>query len=408
MVKALKGLLLLYSVALVCSVAAMEIISVLLTLTAMVLFVIHKDWQKPNFTSLGVCLLVFNGAIFLSLIFSPADSVNWILGLKTFKYSMWAWALAYLLTRYLSFEEIKSWLPYWFSLILILSLYTIFQFFYGVDFFRSQSKIVAIGAFYRPTGFFSMSLTLAYCLAMGAISLVPLAFHQNKTKYASLFWGIALVAMLAVGLTLSRGAWLSYAISLVLVVVLLRSKRLAVASGLALVLVGLVLALNPSVQAKFWNAFDLQDSSQSYRLILWKSYWQIFLDHPFIGTGWLQGEAFLTQAFEKIGQPNFGFKSHAHSNYLQILSGVGIFGIMAYLALIFSGLRAAYRQFCAGKEKTLVNYLGLSLLATQVLFHLGGLTESNLIDAELTHFLFSQWAILMSLFRVGRFEASSD
>lgn len=398
-----------YSLALFCSIAVLEMVSVLLSLVALVLFIKEKEYKDFKLSALhgaDLSLIAFNVIIILSVLFGPMETINWKATLNIFKISIWYWALRYLILRYYSIESFKKGLPLWSALVLTIAFYTIVQFFTGVDLVKTPSRAVAYGQFFRPVGFFSMALTQAYNLSMGAILLLPFAFLEKK-KSLSLFYSFCFfVASVAIVLTLSRGAWASFFLSLALLIWLVGTKKQKAFSYLALFAGLTLMATNSSIQGKIMDLFNPEEASQSYRLTLWQAYFEMYKDHWLLGTGWRHSEPFLPQYLNKIGEPDFEFLSHAHSNYVQILASLGSLGLLSFLAFVLLRLKMAY-ELIRSSAHTLFVPLGAGFLGVQLVFHMGGLTEATLLDSEVTHMLFSQYAVLGAVYR-WRFGSYGD
>lgn len=87
----------------------------------------------------------------------------------------------------------------------------------------------------------------------------------------------------------------------------------------------------------------LEDVRQDYsiytRVMVLRQSWELFLEHPLTGIG-------LNNFFARSGTDVFK-RIGVHNAYLEVLCGVGIFGMIAYLAVICSALRQFYLGFRA-------------------------------------------------------------
>ncbi len=395
MAKLVHGLLVLYSVALLSSIAVLEIASVLLSLVAIILYIkkvmdedISFSWPQETFSWF---LILFNLAVFLSFFFSPLEVIDYSKGFGIFKITVWYFSLRFLLDQYFSPTHFERFFPFWASLCFILSVYTIFQFFTGIDLVRGPGHILEFGPFYRPTGFFSMSLTLAYALGMAGILILPWIIQRGERDRVNPYYGFMFfIVTVAMVLSLSRGLWLGLICAVTVFLFFTRSKKLTwMFVLLAIPLIG-VMGANPTIQEKVMLLFD-PNAANYYRLVLWEAYWEMFKDHWILGVGWQQNEALLDQYLNLIGKGDFEFRSHAHSNYFQILAGTGILGFLAFLGMLFSGFAKA---FSLKRTNGYLKLFGVGFILSQLIFHVGGLTECNFTDAELTHMIISQWAVL--------------
>lgn len=395
MAKLVKGLMFLYSMALLSSIAVMEMVSILLTLVALIFFLkssfkddFHLQWQSSAFDK---SLLAFNAVLLFSLVFSPVEHLNMAHGLSMLKITTWYFALKFLFLKFFNIEDIKTFAPYWCGMVVILSSYTCIQFFFGIDLIRGEGSILPFGPFFRPKGFFSMSLTLAYVLGLAGIVLMPMMISWDKSRKTQPLYVLAFaLSSIAMILSLSRGLWLGLVISGSVCLILLKSKKLTIQTLSFVLPLLVILGFNPTIQEKIRLLGD-PGSANYYRLTLWQAYGRMFLDHWILGVGWLQNEAFLQKYLDLIGQGDFSFRSHAHSNYFQILSSVGTLGFLTYLAMMYYGFKQSFRIY---KLNGFFSTLGVAFICSQLIFHIGGLTECNLTDGEVTHMIFTQWALL--------------
>lgn len=205
-----------------------------------------------------------------------------------------------------------------------------------------------------------------------AIGDFKIKLSSKFLKIDFFFWLVILLTGLSILLSLTRGAWMGVAVSL-LVVVFVANLRMGF-----FFLVGLTSIF--ALLFQFWHSFHeriLQslNPGQSYdseRLVLWKSNWQMFLDHPFLGVGHGQYKQYLPYYFEKLNIPADHFQSHAHNQYLQALSNTGFIGFLFYICFIFLMIYFSYRAFRKTK-----NAFFLASLAAQISFHVGAITECN-------------------------------
>jgi O-antigen ligase len=77
------------------------------------------------------------------------------------------------------------------------------------------------------------------------------------------------------------------------------------------------------------------DWSLAMRFKATKVGWQLFLDHPFTGIG--LNNFIVRSASELI------VRMGAHNTYIEILTGVGIFGFIAYIMMPVAGIRGFLR-----------------------------------------------------------------
>ncbi|MEE8369594.1 MAG: O-antigen ligase family protein [Dehalococcoidia bacterium] len=177
--------------------------------------------------------------------------------------------------------------------------------------------------------------------------LLPLALHQTREGARSRLSGGVCLFLMACALlgTVSRGALLSAAAGILAYLFLagrLRLPRLGKAAWLglaaaALISVGFVanrLAMRPA---------GMGDTA---RVEAWRGAWDIFSDHPWLGSGpdtfEQQFRAHKSEAFLKSRGP-YHHHAHAHSDIMQALATTGLAGTGAYLYLLVALFLAARR-----------------------------------------------------------------
>lgn len=196
----------------------------------------------------------------------------------------------------------------------------------------------------RSSGPFGIPNSLAALLLLLIPAVGALTFRRHATVLARTFFGWLLVVFfLGLGLTVSRGAWLGLAIALTAwPLVALRGdwrKRVLAAVGAAAAIAvagAATYAASPLVRERFTQlARDLGERS---RPILWRAAWNMFREHPIVGTGAgsfnVRFEAYRPEGF--LPQPIW-----AHNDYVNTLSDYGIVGFGLFFgAALFVVVRA--------------------------------------------------------------------
>jgi O-antigen ligase len=213
---------------------------------------------------------------------------------------------------------------------------------------------------------------LVLCLALG----VALLSHGGPVwrLFVAAALGLILVAML---LTMTRGAYLGLVAAAIVLVAVLRPWRyatrrwlLAVPAGL--VALGLVLAVPQlrqeaaAVESRALSTFDVNDGSVAIRVDLWRAAIVMTLDHPLLGTGPDTYPLAFPHYRDTVLASRRDFWLHyrpesPHNEYLAIAAGSGLPALVAYLALIAMVLarlaRAAMRAASFGSRLTLAAVL---------------------------------------------------
>ncbi|MCS7246122.1 MAG: O-antigen ligase family protein [Thermomicrobium sp.] len=224
---------------------------------------------------------------------------------------------------------------------------------------------------------------------------------------AVLFGFGALVSLVGIVLSFSRGAWVGTLAGLGTLVLLGPRvvRRLAVAAAfvlLAFLLAGgwdtLPAAVRERTQQLITQAgpFDVRDVQLTggnwavvERMVHWQAAWDMFLDHPWTGVG----AGNFSVAFPDYSHhPLFRIaRGHAHNYYLHVLAELGIPGFVSYGAVLALGVVMIVRVLRCNRssfDRSLA--LGTLAATTAVLVH--NLVE-NLHELHLSIQLFSLWAL---------------
>lgn len=203
-----------------------------------------------------------------------------------------------------------------------------------------------------------------------------LAFWNETAGRWRLALGGALALMALVLLfTLSRGAWVAAVVAGILYVVFfvrrLPTRREAT---IAVAVLGLGAALFVALPdgrefiadagERARTVTDLDETSNSQRLGLWRMAVDMLADRPFLGLG-PDGFSQRFALYREPDQPGFGTLNvrpeSTHNLFLDIITGTGVFGLLAWLAFLGSVAWAGWRALHAldGHDRT---YAGIALV----------------------------------------------
>jgi O-antigen ligase len=166
--------------------------------------------------------------------------------------------------------------------------------------------------------------------------------------------------------TLSRGAWLAFVATATLVG-LATNRRLVFLLVIA-VLIGYrwlpqeastrTEATLEALQSRSGALEDSIDDSAALRVVQWKSFPEMFLEHPVFGTG-------LQTYPEQLGSRTGIFRS-AHAMLIQIGTEMGLLGVVGYLGLLSSAAIACITRARHAGSASFARYAGLGLLAATI------------------------------------------
>ncbi|MBV5347570.1 putative O-glycosylation ligase, exosortase A system-associated [bacterium] len=222
-------------------------------------------------------------------------------------------------------------------------------------------------------------------LAMALVTVIPLQlylYRYSKNRLAKLgFAGVALLTILAVVATHSRGGFLT--LFCVAIWLLWGSKRKALGLASLFACAVLVVVMAPASWSERMGTMQRagEDSSFMTRVAVWKKSTAIALAHPVVGGGFFAVQSPPT--FEKFRneQGLLGFIDTpdpamyaAHSIYFQVMSDMGFVGFFVYFVVLANAFitRFEIRNLAgrlgptAGWAVDLSNMLAAGLIAFMV------------------------------------------
>ncbi len=189
----------------------------------------------------------------------------------------------------------------------------------------------------RASGPFGIPNSLASFLLLIIRVLLALTTQRGATLVQRILCGyVCAVLLVGLGLTISRGAWLSLLGAILVWPLCLRERSwewrvsASVAATMLALLAGVVTYTTvPRVKVRFDQL--VSEAGERSRPILWRAAWSLFEDSPVVGTG----AGSYNVLFER--HRPLGFRDEpqwAHNDYLNTLSDYGLVGF----ALCFGGM----------------------------------------------------------------------
>ncbi len=322
-----------------------------------------------------------------SQVYDTLGNVRWIFLL---------YAFSYLLKKYFTLNIEKHFKTMMIATILV-GVYGMIQMFTRIDIVRPNNQhLSVIGDFYRATGFYSVPLTYAYCMGMVGIYAFAALLLQVKEKRNYLLPIFTTVATIgAIIASSTRGAWIAFFVATMAITFILDRKKAGLVFVFSLLVAGPMM-FEPTIQKRAMSIFDMKtQASNTERINLWKSNFEMFKDNPILGVGLEKGRTRLGEYYQKLNITD-GFDGHAHNDLLNIMSGVGLPGTIAFLWFCIYFVILAYKSFRESKLCKL-RLLTLGALGAQIYFYVGGLTQCNFSDNEVNHILIFTWSLLIGI-----------
>ena len=240
----------------------------------------------------------------------------------------------------------------------------------------------ALGLVYSPTFFASSMLMQIPVMIFTAIE-----FSETKfLRYGAIF--TAALSLLCLGLSMTRGAWLAFTVTIFAFAMFEKKYRVLTAKLFAAVFVIflIVLATSPKLQDRIGTLTDINFQSNTERILMWKSSIEIFKDYPIHGIGQKMFEKVYNEHYispEAKERPDKFHSGHSqpHNNFLFAATEGGIIGIAAFIGLHAYLFRRFYVQY--KNESSMKFSAGLTLLLIFTALHLEGLTDTNFSQVKL-------------------------
>lgn len=175
---------------------------------------------------------------------------------------------------------------------------------------------------------------------LSAYLIIVFPFALSRLFFAKTFKGrvLALLSFASVVacivLTYSRAAWLAM-LTVGIIYGLINSRQtFKWLFSLGFIVPLLPFVLPDSVKDRLMSIGDMSESSNFYRVNLWRGTVEAIKDHLIGGVG------FGTKAYEAI-YPSYAYAGiesaeHSHSLYLQIVFAMGIFGFLIFAVLLYT------------------------------------------------------------------------
>ncbi len=240
----------------------------------------------------------------------------------------------------------------------------------------------AIGLEYSPTFFASsMLIQIPILIFMAQENFLP-------KKLRPMAIGVALLSVICLGLSMTRGAWLAFIATLFLFAILEKKYRMLTAKLFAALLVSflIVLAMSPQLQARIGTLTDKNFQSNTERILMWESAINIFSDYPIHGIGQkmfekMYNEHYISPDAKERPDEMMSGHTHPHNNFLFVMSEGGVIGLVSFIVLYAYLFRRFFLQY--KQEDSMTFSAGLTLLLILAALHLEGLTDTNLNQVKL-------------------------
>ncbi len=326
--------------------------------------------QRQSYTSMGLELPIFLFILVyvISGLFTP-EPLAILLKAKRWKVLLLLLFLPYFR---LTWNLKKQLLIVWLISSLVHAIYVVIQYFNGID---------------RPGGYFGYMFFAHFITFPLVLSVVMLRNNYSVwlKRISVIFFPIGLIALYA---TYTRGAWIAFAVAVVLFLFSKRQwKMLGLGAVLSVLSFSLILAVFP--QTNFGTTLrslvhPFKDSNARFtsnynRVVMWQASIKMFKDNPFFGIGPHQFhdkyQVYISQLPPELYRKLEKNHTHPHSIYFNTLSATGGVGFLAFIYLLVSMYIVPFNLY-RRSEKLFDKQLLLVCILAMTSFCVGGATDN--------------------------------
>lgn len=377
------------------SIALTEIATISIILLWFIKKVLTKDYSLPGGT-LSYILLAFVVWNLLSF-FNTSYLYESFRGfLKVFKYMLlFIASIDYFDSR----SKIKRYLLYLIGISFIVSLDGIVQYLLGVDIIRHR-VINPLDHLHRVSASFVHSNDFGAYLVVVLTIFMSLFFSSTRKFKGRILLLLVIPPVLWCLLkTQSRGAWLSFIVSL-LCLFSIKSKKIFIIILILLIASPFIMPKNIRQRFSDFSTITTQGTAWE-RTKLWQGAVQMVKEHPILGFG----VNTYTKNFAEYKPKDYTDVKYTHNSYLHMATEIGAVGLGIFIVFLFSliiGSVGVIRKLQRGIYRDL--YLGL--LAGIVGFLCHCFVDTHLYSVTLATFLFLCLSLITAFRRVVYEEAA--
>lgn len=232
------------------------------------------------------------------------------------------------------------------------------------------------------------------------IIVIPIIFalfvYSRGLMQKGVYLAMLALSALCLLYTWSRGAWVGVVLGIA-VFLLIRDRRWIVLCLLALFVAPFILP--DSIMNRLLSIGNTSDSSTAYRVSVWIASARMALDF------WMSGVGFGSEAFQTIyasyALNGAGYALHSHNFYIQLVTDMGIGGLIVYFMIILT----ACREISTVKRNTFVKTVLLSLLGVLAGYSFQGIAENLWYNMKMSLIFWIVMAFIVSGARIDKEEA---
>ena len=268
----------------------------------------------------------------------------------------------------------------------------------------SGEEVTRVHALSDPPNMFAWVLVLFLPVVIAPLLLCAAKFRRWQQALFASAIGMAVVALI---LTYSRGAWVAFAVMAPLMAVaavfILKGddrKRLIYRFGAVALMVGL-LAI-PFSGKIISRLVDDDRGAAEVRIPLIEVALAMIADNPVLGVGMGSYESVMRNYDETEGLVTEHFDWPVHNIYLHIAAETGLPGLALFLALIVIAARRGWMVLREPAADPLLRALALGLLTGMAAYLINGLKEGSCFQTAMMRPFFLFCGLLLATERASR------
>lgn len=365
---------------------------IILIMVAALLKLLHEGvWDKEFIRHpITIAILINTGWI----LFTSISSTMPLVSLKFFISRVWYIVVFYFFASHMFGEMRRSLNFIWFFLISSIGVVSYIVILHSTHGFSRDAVFTIIQPFFWIHGVYAAMVALLIPIFF-VLALKGKEFQYSPLRRSFLlFFGFVFVA--AVIFSYTRGAWLSvFAAAVALVVFLLRIKlkliyTVVIAGVLVLIYyqgdIMMELSRNKTgsnsknMEKHLQSATNIRnDPSNLERINRWSCAWRMFQDKPVLGFGpgtyMFQYAPYQLSYQKTVISTNFATLGHAHSEWLNPLAEMGLFGMLSWFAVfVITFIRALHLIYYAIDKR--IRYLTMALTLALLTYFVHGFLNS--------------------------------
>lgn len=302
-------------------------VCILTTLSFIVKAVTHADftWRRDGI-GIGLFLILLLASSLFS--FAPVKSLMvWSM------YLVFAGFFFVIINVVRTKEQVISLLRVFVIAGAIVAIYGVLQYVFG---WNTSNAWIDEDMFEEATMRAYSTMENPNVLGEYLLLLIPFAalfvLKQENTKLQKITYGsIFLISCLCMVFTQSRGCWLGLLLSLAIFITFYNGKLWTL---VPFILLALPFFMPEAMVDRMMSVGNMEDSSTSYRVFIWKGSFRMLSDF------WIGGIGMGEGAFRSV-YPLYSYSGiiapHAHNTFLQLVveGGIGVLAVFLYMMIKF-------------------------------------------------------------------------